>query len=188
MQQMKASVTAARLLGRRDAELVERLAELDVSALADAYDAHAAAVYRLSLSIVGRQEDAEDVLQDVFLALVNGRARRIRNLKAYLLAAAHNRSISLLRRRKREIPAEDSLVSVPSGCLPEEHALYLALREALDELPVDQKEVIVLKIYCDLTFQEISRVVRASPNTVASRYRYAIEKLRRIIGGDANEK
>ena len=185
---MKASASAGRLAIGREAGLVERLAACDVSALADVYDAHAAVVYRLSLAILGHQEDAEDVLQDVFLALLSARSRHIRNLRAYVLAAARNRAISLLRRRKRNQPIEHSLVSVPADCMPEDRSLYLALQRALDQLPIDQKEVVVLKIYCDMTFREISRVVRARHNTVASRYRYAIEKLRRILGGDSSEK
>jgi len=185
---MKASASAGQFAVGREAALVERLAACDASAVAEAYDAHAAVVYRLLLAILGQQDDAEDVLQDVFLALLNARSRRIRSLRAYVLAAARNRAISLLRRRKRSQNIEHSLVTVPADCMPEDRSLYLALQRALDQLPVDQKEVVVLKIYCEMTFLEISRVVRARPNTVSSRYRYAIEKLRRILGGDTNEK
>lgn len=106
---MKASASAGRLAIGREAGLVERLAARDVSALADVYDVHAAVVYRLLLAILGHQQDAEDVLQDVFLALLNARSRHIRNLRAYVLAAARNRAISLLRRRhaaRRRFPVK----------------------------------------------------------------------------------
>jgi RNA polymerase sigma-70 factor (ECF subfamily) len=62
----------------------------------------------------------------------------------------------------------------------------VAVRQALAALPPEQREVVRLKVYEQLTFAEISRSVRASVNTVASRYRYALEKLRKALGEPAD--
>lgn len=58
-----------------------------------------------------------------------------------------------------------------------------AVRKAVDGLPEEQREVVVLKIFEEMTFEEISQLMRISQNTVASRYRYAIEKLRKNMKG-----
>jgi RNA polymerase sigma-70 factor (ECF subfamily) len=60
------------------------------------------------------------------------------------------------------------------------------VREALQALPEEQREVVVLKVYDQLTFAEIGRTVRASVNTVASRYRYGLQKLRKVLGDSAD--
>jgi len=54
-------------------------------------------------------------------------------------------------------------------------------------LPVDQREVLILKIYDEMTFKEIANTVGASINTVASRYRYGIEKLREALEVSEND-
>jgi RNA polymerase sigma-70 factor (ECF subfamily) len=54
----------------------------------------------------------------------------------------------------------------------------LALQSALAELPVEQREVIMLRVWGRMTFEEAAAVLDISPNTAASRYRYALEKLR----------
>jgi RNA polymerase sigma-70 factor (ECF subfamily) len=61
------------------------------------------------------------------------------------------------------------------------------LQELLARLPREQREVVALKVWEEMTFAEIAQVVKASPNTVASRYRYGIEKLRDWWGKDEDE-
>ncbi|MBM4049994.1 MAG: sigma-70 family RNA polymerase sigma factor, partial [Planctomycetes bacterium] len=60
-------------------------------------------------------------------------------------------------------------------------------QDALMALPEEQREVVLLKVYGRLTFAEIADVIHASPNTAASRYRYAVEKLRRHLGDEDHE-
>ncbi|HUT74662.1 MAG TPA: RNA polymerase sigma factor [Armatimonadota bacterium] len=149
------------------------------------YDGHAAAVYRLLLAVLRSPEDAQDALGEVFLKAARRDWRRIRNPRAYLLASARNQAISMLRRPHREQPTDPSHACFfDASCLDQEQALPVERAEgALRELPPDQREVVVLKVYEGLTFAEIAAITRARPNTVASRYRYAIEKLRRALGG-----
>jgi len=55
-------------------------------------------------------------------------------------------------------------------------------------LPVAQREVVVLHIWGGLTFEEVAQAIGVSPNTAASRYRYALEKLRRLVADETNER
>jgi RNA polymerase sigma-70 factor (ECF subfamily) len=168
---------------QRDRQLSERLGAGDFAALEEVYDAYSTAIYRQAVSILGSTADAEDVLQDVFLQLVRRSGGPIQDLKAYLLTAARHQSCSFLRRRRhdeRGCAAEASLTVSEDG--PERFADRHVLREALQALPSAQREVVVLKVYEQLTFEEIGKAVKASVNTVASRYRYALRKLRKALG------
>jgi RNA polymerase sigma-70 factor, ECF subfamily len=168
---------------RQDRQLAERISAGDAQALEALYDAYAVALYRHALAIVGCASDAEDVLQEVFLKLVRRRGGPIQELKAYLFTAVRHQAYSVLRQRQRE-PLQtdlDPASLTPAGC-PEETAGMEAVREAVQALPAQQREVVILKVYEQLTFEEIGRAVRASVNTVASRYRYALKKLRQALG------
>lgn len=166
---------------RRDRRLAERIDAGDASALEEVYDAYSDAVYRQALAILRSAADAEDVVQDVFLQLVHRRGYPIRELKAYLLTAARHQACSALRRRQRESPAE-GLESLRPGHPGGDFGDRAAVRQALEALPAEQREVVRLKVYEQMTFAEIGRAVRASANTVASRYRYALGKLRKALG------
>ncbi len=154
------------------------------AALADLYDAHAGAAYRLLLAMLGSPADAQDALGEIFLKLAGKDLRRLRNPRAYLLAAARNQAIHLLRRRQQELPADpDGPCFFAAASLnPEQGLLARLVETALRQLPAEQREVVVLKVYEDLTFAEIADITHTRPNTAASRYRYAIEKLRHLLG------
>jgi RNA polymerase sigma-70 factor (ECF subfamily) len=157
-----------------------RGAYVDLGAL---YDEHAPAVYRLLVAMLGSAEDAQDALSEVFLKAARQNLRRVRNARAYLLTSARHQAISMLRRRKRETPVapSDSLFFDAARLDPGQALLASRVEAALRELPPEQREVIALKVYEGLTFAEIAAITRARPNTVASRYRYAIERLRRAL-------
>lgn len=163
-----------------DRYLLAALARGDMEALADIYEAYALPVYHLLLARVGDREKAEDLLQEIFMALVDrGRkAARIRNLPAYLFSIARRKASRSSNHRPATVNLEElQLVEVRAS-----PAEALAVRDALNELPAQQREVVVLKIWHDLTFAEIGQALEISPNTAASRYRYAMEKLRTILG------
>jgi RNA polymerase sigma-70 factor, ECF subfamily len=153
------------------------------SGFAELYDAHASAVYRLLLAMLCSAADAQDALSDVFLRIARQDLHRIGNHRAYLLASARNAAIAILRRRNRETPTDptDECLFITEDMDPDRALLARQVNAALKELPPEQREVMVLKIYEDLTFAEIARITHTRPNTVTSRYRYAVEKLRRIL-------
>jgi RNA polymerase sigma-70 factor (ECF subfamily) len=127
--------------------------------------------------------DAEDVLQTVFVKIVRKRHRlaRARNLDAYIYRIARNEAFRLIgRRKKTKEPVKESWLIVPeSNREPDD--LAEQLQSALKRLPQPQREVIGMKIYGQKTFLEISRLLGLSQNTVASRYRYGMEKLRTLL-------
>jgi len=129
--------------------------------------------------------DAEDVLQAVFVRMIRKRRRvaRARFLDAYVFQIARNEAIRWIGRRKRNPatgPVNESWLLSREGSR-EPGDLAERLQTALGRLPQSQREVIVMKIYRQKTFLEISQLLGLSPNTVASRYRYGIEKLRILL-------
>ncbi|MHC4207379.1 MAG: RNA polymerase sigma factor, partial [Planctomycetota bacterium] len=86
------------------------------------------------------------------------------------------------RKRQRKVEAlDESWLIVPEGH-QEFNDLAEELQAVLARLPQQQREVIVMKIYRQKTFLEISRLLGLSHNTVATRYRYGMEKLRTLLG------
>ncbi len=165
-----------------DRQLLQRLARGDMQALAAIYDAYSAVVYHLLLARLADEERAEELLLEVFLALVErGRgAAQIRDLRAYLLQVARNHAAQAHREQRHNSP-NPAVATV--GDKPITEALdSIVVREALAQLPADQTEVVVLKTWHELTFAEIGQILDISPNTAASRYRYGLEKLRTILG------
>jgi RNA polymerase sigma-70 factor (ECF subfamily) len=157
-----------------EAELIRRAADGDGEAIGAIYDRYALSLHRVLTAILGSSVDSEDALQEIFVKLVHGRGRRIRDLRAYLFTAARHEAYSMLRRRWRERPLEDTdLYSAVAPPTDEVH--WQAL---LHRLPPEQREVIAMKVYEEMTFAEIAAIVHASANTVASRYRYGIARLR----------
>ncbi len=120
-------------------------------------------------------------MQETFASYV-GLRRVPDNPAGYLFRIARNEAWSLLRRRRlffwarKRVEEQASLLSVATDERP--HGEREALEAELRRLPVKQREVVVLKHFEGMTFQEIAEVADCSPNTAASRYRYGIEKLR----------
>jgi RNA polymerase sigma-70 factor (ECF subfamily) len=159
-------------------ELLARLAAGNAGAFSEVYDRYGARLYRTALGLLGRREDAEDCVQELFAALVRSRLRlaHVRDLPAYLFAS--------LRRlvMRRAVGRRDEPASLPADCpgrppAPEDPRSE-ALARALRSLSPEQREVIALKIEGQLSFAQIGQVLSVSPNTAASRYRYALEHLR----------
>lgn len=162
-----------------DKTLLMRLVAGDASALGALYDRHATGLFRWLLARGLGRGDAEDLLSECFLALVDRgeRATQIEDVDAYLFAVARNQ---LARRGRHPEPEALDLIAEPAASDPPDDAL--AVREVLADLPPEQREVVVLKVWQGRTFEEIGRLLGISPNTASSRYRYALEKLRAALG------
>jgi RNA polymerase sigma-70 factor (ECF subfamily) len=168
----------------REPELDRLLAEGDEQAFEVLYDRYARQLYRAAWVILGRREDAEDAVQEVFAATVRCRHQLpgVRDLKAYLFACLRHAAGRIGQRRSREPMAVDAVDKMADSTLSTGDLGYgERLHRALAALPVEQREVISLKIDGELTFDEIAKVLDVNPHTVASRYRYALEKLRRSL-------
>jgi RNA polymerase sigma-70 factor, ECF subfamily len=165
--------------------LIEGLAEGREEAFAALYDGFAASLFRVAFGMLGSPQDAEDVVQEVFVAVFRGRRRlrQVENLRAYLFAAlrrAAARHAASPRRQCSLSPEELAQISCPESIGPDKEQA-LRLERALRTLPAEQGEVIALKVDGGLTFAEIAVVLGISANTAASRYRYGLEKLRAAL-------
>ena len=136
---------------------------------------------------LGSPQDAEDVLQEVFYRVLKYRVRLQfkRNPSAYLFQMARNETVNHLKQRKKDLNIQRSgkglaqvIQKSLKGADPEK---LNHISEALAQIPDDQREVIVLKFFEDLTFKEIARVCGVSVGTISSRYRYGMQKLRQIM-------
>lgn len=164
------------------------LADGRVDALDELYDLAAGDIYRLALWRTGSREDAEDVVQDVFVR-VAGHGRRlasVRHPKRWLLTVAHRRAIDLLRRNTRR--RADSVDEIPYLVAPESDPdrgiQARALSRLIARLPEKQREVLLLRHFADCTFADIGRITGVATFTAASRHRLAIVKLRRLLEKD----
>ena len=172
------------MLRPADEPLKEALAQGREEAFAALYDRFAPALFRVAVSLTGSPVDAEDAVQEVFVGVVRARAhmRNVEDLRAYLFAALRRAALRLAaaRRERSLTPEEAQRLSAPRTKGPDgEQAL--CLERALQKLPAEQREVVALKVDGGLTFAEIAVVLGISPNTAASRYRYALEKLRAAL-------
>jgi RNA polymerase sigma-70 factor, ECF subfamily len=119
---------------------------------------------------------AEDVVQQVFLKLLEGRVSVPQVPLAYLYRAVRNASLNLRRKHQRtvEIGKSETWLVGPDGSAAE----ALSVQAALRDLPEEQRETVFLKVWGGMTLEEIAKTLEIPMNTVASRYRYALEKLR----------
>lgn len=141
------------------------------------YRQHGAALLLFATALSGERSRAQDAVHQVFLKLLgDATLSGVADKKAYLFACVRNAVINEGQRHARDTPLEpDSARFIP----PErDYAEEQNLRRSLAALPDDQRVVIVLHVWGDLTFAQIAELVGISSNTAASRYRYALTRLR----------
>jgi RNA polymerase sigma-70 factor (ECF subfamily) len=127
--------------------------------------------------------DAEDIVQEAFVKFWR-RNHKIDN-RALLYATVRSIALDFIRRDKRRARREANVFAEAEPAIePQfewEDEAQSALAAAVDSLPHDQREVLVLKIWNELTFGEIASALGISQNTAASRYRYALAGLRKSL-------
>ena len=160
----------------------------DLDRLAETYDRHADALFAFLLQLTHSEAETRDLLQELFLRL----ARKPRildqaaNERSFLFRTAHNLFIDHCRRTATRHryhhaaaaeEADTAFESEPSG--GGEITPLAEIENAIAALPPEQRAVVHLKIWEKKTFEEIAATLRIPANTAASRYRYALDKLRR---------
>ncbi len=156
-------------------------------AFEEAYLAHKDRLLTLALALTGDRNTAEDVVHDVFASLIK-ETRRLHHrnsLFAFLAVCARNRAYDLYRKTKREnlrpvkIPTlqRDEARDDPGEQLAQSEEKE-ALLGLVSGLPQGLREVLSLRIWGDLTFEEIARLQKTTRSTAHARYRQALEKLR----------
>ncbi len=155
-----------------------------VIALGALFDLTAGRCLRYAQSVTRCQEDAEDALQAAMVRItVKPHVLSTADHPwPYFLRVVRNEALKIIRRR-RSVNAAAGFIdrAVESIDEVEKDDNRRLISEALERLPGNQREVVLLKIWEGMTFAEIADVLGKSPNTVASRYRYAMEKLQQQL-------
>jgi RNA polymerase sigma-70 factor (ECF subfamily) len=125
--------------------------------------------------------EAEDVLQETFLALMR-RGERPLAPEHYCVRAFRNRALNYRRGLWRRVAREWESRNWFEPSAQEGTDQHVAVR-SLEALPPEHREVIVLKIWHEYTFEEIGDLLEISPNTAAGRYRYGLRRLRQSMKG-----
>jgi len=145
-------------------------------------DEHQQQLFSFAFFRVGSYEVAQDIVQDVFIKLYENiqHLSAANNVKAYLLKTISNACTDYIRKNGKiqfvdvENVANELTDEDEKRCLSE----FLRIDDILNNLPAEQAEILRLKFVDSLNFVEISELLDINVNTVKSRYKYAIEKLR----------
>ncbi|MEO8055055.1 MAG: RNA polymerase sigma factor [Acidobacteriota bacterium] len=164
----------------------DALAAGDPAALEAVWEIAARRLYGLALWRTGSEEDARDVVQEVFVRLAS-RRRELRGIAepgVWLLAVAHNAAIDSVRRRVRHRtePIESASHLAAPGSDPERAAVASAASLALSRLPHAQREAVLLHHVAGCSFREIGTITGVPAFTAASRCRLALARLRLLLG------
>ncbi len=160
-------------------------------ALEKIYDKYETYLITVATALLNNTQTAEDVLHDVFVSFVQS-ADRIKldgSLKAYLAVCVANSARNHLKRRQREPASMDDNDPVDAaGPGPELSAIQkeqtAILNRVMAQLPYEQREVVVLHLQGNMKFTEIAKLRSTSANTIQSRYRYGLEKLRSLLNSE----
>jgi len=149
------------------------------------YEAQATRLLLYGRALGLSHNEAEDVLQDTFVSLMQLKIEPEKPVN-YCIRSFRNRALnyrrSLWRRLARELESKAWFERAPQESAKEQAAM-----RCLSQLPPEQREVIVLKIWNRLTFEAIADLLEISPNTVAGRYRYGIQKIRTCLSKEGVE-
>jgi RNA polymerase sigma-70 factor (ECF subfamily) len=160
-------------------------------ALEKIYDKYETYLVTVATALLNNTHAAEDVLHDFFISFVKS-ADTIKlngNLKAYMAVCVANLARNRLKRRNLEPKALDDDVSIESEDFqPELLAIQQEetemLNKALSQLPYEQREAITLHLQANMKFTQIAKLRGTSVNTIRSRYRYGLDKLRSILNSE----
>lgn len=180
--------------GLADTDLVAQLAAGSQEALGQLYDRYGRLAYSVAYRVLGDSGRAEDVVQEAFLKMWNHASNfdaRRGSLRTWLLTSVRNRSIDYLRGRgaheRQELELKPALAEVAPRSDPwREVSLSLersAVREAMDNLPAEQRQAVELAYFAGYSHREIADMTRVPLSTVKGRMRLALEKLSSYLQG-----
>jgi RNA polymerase sigma factor (sigma-70 family) len=177
-----------------DEQLMRRIADGDTRAIGLLYDRYSRLVYSRARRICAEDGLAEDVAQEVFLALWRNPGRFDPNRGAFsgwLLTVVHHKAVDAVRRessaRRRAISIEDESLerSLPAGPGADEAALDLVtggyVLDALRHLPLEQRRAVALAFYGGYTQREVAAITSVPLGTVKSRMFNGMQRLRRSL-------
>lgn len=178
-----------------DAVLVKNYISGDESALASLIERHQSKIFGFIYSKINDRDLSDDIFQDTFIKVIKTLKSQSYNEEGkflpWVMRIAHNLVVDHFRKAKK-MPYQreteeysifnymtDNSLNIEGQIISEQVESDLA--KLLDELPADQKEVLVMRMYQDLSFKEIAELTGVSINTALGRMRYALLNLRKII-------
>ncbi|WP_299111421.1 sigma-70 family RNA polymerase sigma factor [uncultured Winogradskyella sp.] len=179
----------------QDAELVSNYINGNENALSILIERHKQKIYSFIYSKVYDRDVTEDVFQDTFIKVIRtlkrGKYNEEGKFLPWVMRIAHNLVIDHFRKNKRmpkfDNTGEFSIFSVLSdSSLNAEKTIIKNqvesdVRRIIEELPEDQKQVLLMRMYQDMSFKEISERTGVSINTALGRMRYALINMRKVI-------
>jgi len=155
------------------------------------YEEHKDPLLTLARALTGSRTKAEDIVHDVFVAFARNvpTLRLNTSLRSYLCAGVCNRVRDLGRTEIRHRRCEDRVNRPPGEAAAPDASVAAAELEtrlwaALEQVPLDQREVLLMRTQAGLSFEEIGRHQGISANTARGRYRYGIDKLRSLLNSE----
>lgn len=178
-----------------DALLVKNYMAGDENALSILINRHQSKIYGFIYSKIPDRDISDDIFQDTFVKVIKTLKSNSYNEEGkflpWVMRIAHNLIIDHFRRNKK-MPMFRETEEFSIFSIMTDHSLTIEnqiiadqvqedLKKIIEELPEDQKEVLVMRIYQDLSFKEISELTGVSINTALGRMRYALMNLRKVI-------
>ncbi len=181
--------------------LLQQYRDGDNAALGRIVDQTRVPLYRFIYGLVRNPHVAEDVFQDVWIRAIKGLHRyQSDRLLAWLFRIARNRVIDLSRKKKPDYSLQQPVASAEQsgstletfiankdrgpGQHTQNHELALRIRDAVDQLPIEQREVYLMRTEADLPFKVIAQTQNVSINTALARMQYALRSLRELLADD----
>ena len=178
-----------------DALLVKNYVAGDENSLTILINRHQSKIYGFIYSKLSDRDISDDIFQDTFIKVIKTLKSNSYNEEGkflpWVMRISHNLIIDHYRRNKKmpmyRETEEFSIFSIMSDNVPNIESKLITtqvendLRKLIEELPAEQKEVLMMRMYQDLSFKEISETTGVSINTALGRMRYAIMNLRKVI-------
>jgi len=181
---------------RSDAQLIHAYAAGDAAAFDELLARHQGKVYATIFTVVKDRFLADDLFQETFIKIIRtlreGRYAEQGKFLPWALRVAHNLCMDHFRRTKTAPPVTlsdgtdlarllgDEAATLPGSAL-EQRQTHAGLRTLVEALPPEQREVVALRIWDELSFKEIAAVTGVSINTALGRMRYALINLRKMM-------
>ena len=192
----RAAAATAELQALADEDLMQLVQGGDAQAFEVVFDRHSGVAFSLAYRMCGRRAMAEDVIQEAFLSMWRSGARYDRtrgSVRSWILGVVHNRAIDAFRRETvragKDVADDAALAQVESGERTDTEVVRRdearTVREALGELPADQRQVIELAYFGGFSHSQIADMLKLPAGTVKGRMRLGLSKLRLSLGDPA---